>query len=89
MFAKLNNPAPESLTLALDYLEAVNSDDFSATQRTEGYFITGAIFDLFNELKVYLNSLSTAQEKIINIEAFEVLSGIGYDKLKVDLGLVH
>jgi hypothetical protein len=89
MMAKINNPSPQSLKLAIEYLESVNKDDFSDAVRTEGYFLTGGIFDFFNELKVYLSAIPTAHEKIINIEAFEILSGIAYDKLKIDLGLVH
>jgi hypothetical protein len=89
MIAKINHPSLESVELALHFLNSVNNDDFSKAHTNESYFLAGGMFDHFNELKVYLSSLSTAHEKITNIEAFEVLSGMAYDKLKIDLGLVH
>jgi len=96
---KTNYPSEESLTLALELLNSVCNDDFSeppAHSFGQSYFLTGNIYDLtgniydfFNELKAYLVGLSSSKEKIVALEAFEILSGMAYDKLKIDLALVN
>jgi hypothetical protein len=87
---KINYPSEESLTLALELLGAVSNEDFSEVSgHDQSYFLTGTIYDFFNELKAYLASLSSSKERLVRLEAFETLSGMAYDKLKIDLGLVN
>jgi hypothetical protein len=87
---KINYPSEESLTLALELLATISNEDFSTLRNhDESYFLTGTIYDFFNELKTYLTSLSSSKDRLVNLEAFETLSGMAYDKLKIDLGLVN
>ncbi len=87
---KINYPSEESIKLALELLDSVSSQDFSRVPENQpAYFITGSIYDLFDEIKVYIASLSSPKDKMVSLEAFETLSGMAYDKLKLDLGLVH
>lgn len=87
---KINYPSEESLALALQLLNAVSNQDFLGVPKNEAaYFLTGSIYDFFDELKAYLVRLPSSKDKLINLEAFETLSGMAYDKLKIDLGLVN
>ena len=87
---RINYPSEESIKLALELLDSVSNQDFSKVPENQpAYFLTGSIYDFFDELKVYLSSLSSSKDKQVSLEAFETLSGMAYDKLKLDLGLVH